>query len=194
MGVWRDRTFAAKREETGAVRNPPLMEGKERMRLATDAAKKVPRALDERPANGCHVWTAPLVKGFFAALRTSRVRSCLRPDYAGRTTPLALMIVRVALRPHHRIALAPAQTLHRAFRAFPLVHITPWSPLMLIAFRRELSSTLLCSGRDRPLVVFAALGEQRKNDSRDLVGERDRRQLEFVFHRLAIEHRARPAA
>jgi hypothetical protein len=30
----------------------------------------------------CHVWTAPLVKGFFAALRTSRVRSCLRPVYA----------------------------------------------------------------------------------------------------------------
>ena len=31
----------------------------------------------------CHVWTAPLVKGFFAALRTSRVRSCLRPVSRG---------------------------------------------------------------------------------------------------------------
>ncbi len=30
-----------------------------------------------------HVWTAPLVKGFLEALRTSRVRSCLRPVYAG---------------------------------------------------------------------------------------------------------------
>src|SRR5271169_1386215 len=39
-----------------------------------------------------HVWTAPLVKGFFEALRTSRVRSCLRPVGAGRITPLALMI------------------------------------------------------------------------------------------------------
>ncbi len=29
-----------------------------------------------------HVWTAPLVKGLFAVLRTSRARSCLRPVYA----------------------------------------------------------------------------------------------------------------
>ena len=34
----------------------------------------------------CPVWTAPLVKGFFAALRTSRVRSCLRPVFAGVET------------------------------------------------------------------------------------------------------------
>ena len=34
----------------------------------------------------CHVWTAPLVKGFLEALRTSRVRSCLRPVYAGVET------------------------------------------------------------------------------------------------------------
>jgi len=45
--------FAAKREETGAVRNLPLMERNERIQLAADAAKKVPRALDKRPANGC---------------------------------------------------------------------------------------------------------------------------------------------
>jgi transposase len=30
-----------------------------------------------------HVWTAPLVKGFLGVLRTSRVRSCLRPVRAG---------------------------------------------------------------------------------------------------------------
>jgi hypothetical protein len=34
------QAFAAKREETGAVRNLPLMEGKERIQLAADAAKK----------------------------------------------------------------------------------------------------------------------------------------------------------
>src|SRR5271157_3170616 len=39
-----------------------------------------------------HVWTAPLVKGFVEALRTSRARSCLRPVDAEWMAPLALMI------------------------------------------------------------------------------------------------------
>ena len=46
-----------------------------------------------------HVWTAPVVKGLVEALRTLRVRSCLRPVGAGTNVPLALMLVRMALRP-----------------------------------------------------------------------------------------------
>jgi hypothetical protein len=34
------QTFAANREETGAVQNLPLIEEKERVQLAADAAKK----------------------------------------------------------------------------------------------------------------------------------------------------------
>ncbi len=41
----------------------------------------------------------PEVKGFVEALRTRRVRSCLRPVDAGWMIPLALMLVRMALRP-----------------------------------------------------------------------------------------------
>ena len=38
-----------------------------------------------------HVWTAPRVKGFLEALRSFRVRTCLRPVGAEKITPLALM-------------------------------------------------------------------------------------------------------
>ena len=41
----------------------------------------------------------PFVKGLVEALRTYRVRSCLRPVGAETNVPLALMLVRMALRP-----------------------------------------------------------------------------------------------
>src|SRR5271157_1261798 len=63
-----------------------------------------------------------------------------------------------------------------------------------LALRRKflLPSPSRPSGRDRPVVVLAAPGHQRVDDPRDLVGDRHRGQLELVFDRLALEHRARP--
>ena len=48
------------------------------------------------------------------------------------------------------------------------------------------------SGRDRPVVVLAASRHQHEDDTRDLVGERHRGQIELVFDSLALEHPARP--
>ena len=73
----------------------------------------------------CHVWTAPLVKGFLEALRTSRVRSCLRPVDAGKIAPLALMIGPLGfLAPSPYRAHTGADSL-AGFRTCPLAHITP---------------------------------------------------------------------
>ena len=80
----------------------------------------------------------PLSRVSLKLLRTSRVRSCLRPVDAGSRSPLALMKIRLALRPNHRIALVAAQTVQRASKPCPLVHITSPSPSMPIALRRNL--------------------------------------------------------
>src|SRR5580704_4261028 len=100
--------------------------------------------------------------------------------------PLALMLVRMALRP-----ISKTRTLWRlpfspGFRAVPLVHIASPSPSMRIA--------LPGSGRDRTVVVLAAFGRERIDDPRQLVGERHRGQLELVLDGLALEHSARPGA
>src|SRR5271165_521333 len=65
-----------------------------------------------------------------------------------------------------------------------------------LALRRKflLPSPSRPSGRDRPVVVLAAAGHQHEDNARDLVGERHCGQLELVFDRLALEHRARPQA
>ena len=46
-------TFAANREETGAVQNLPLMEEKKAFTWRLTQPKKALRPLDETPANGC---------------------------------------------------------------------------------------------------------------------------------------------
>src|SRR5208337_1827993 len=100
----------------------------------------------------------------------------------------------MALRRHHRIALEPARTHARASR--PIQGFT--SLRRRPRFEPRLAAKILLpspsrpSGRDRPVVVLAAAGHQRVDDPRDLVGDRHRGQLELVFDRLALEHRARP--
>ena len=101
--------------------------------------------------------------------------------------PLALMLVRMALRP-----ISKARSLWRlpfssGFRAVPLVHIASPSPSMRIALRRNLvPAELVGSGRDRTVVVMAAFGRERVDDPRQLVGERHGGQLELVLDGLAL--------
>ena len=77
-------------------------------------------------------------------LRTFRVRSCLRPVDAGKSKiPLALMKIRLALRPDHRIALLLARSTSAGFRALSVVHVTSLSPSTPIALRRNLLLTSL---------------------------------------------------
>jgi hypothetical protein len=55
---------------------------------------------DSNPTNVfTHVWTAPRVKGLLEALRSFRVRTCLRPVGAEKIAPLALMRICLVLRP-----------------------------------------------------------------------------------------------
>ena len=84
------------------------------------------------------VWTAPLVKGFFEALRTSRARSCLRPVDAGRMAPLALMIGPHGSSPRSPYRARTGADTCTGFQAFPWVHITSSAPSILIALRRKL--------------------------------------------------------
>jgi hypothetical protein len=79
----------------------------------------------------CHVWTAPPVKRFLRLrerLGCGHVFGlCVRERFA----PAGPDEARLGSSPHHRIALAPAQTVHRASVPFAIVHITPSSPLDL---------------------------------------------------------------
>jgi hypothetical protein len=107
--------------------------------------------------------------------------------------PPALMIRPHVSSPHHSLALEPALTAIRASKPFPLVHIPSSAPSMLIALGGENSlSSLVRSGRDRPIVVLAASRHQHEDDAGDFVGERHRGQIELVFDRLALEHLDRP--
>src|SRR5208283_842224 len=91
----------------------------------------------------------PVVKGLVEALRTLRVRSCLRPVGAETNVPLALMLVRMLFAQSPKRARYGA-CLSPGFRAVPLVHITSPSPSMRIALRRNLvPAELVGSGRDR---------------------------------------------
>ena len=81
----------------------------------------------------------PVVKGLVEALRTLRVRSCLRPLLARVTNvPLALMLVRMALRPISKTRSLWRLPFSSGFRVVPLVHIASPSPSMRIALRRKL--------------------------------------------------------
>ena len=64
---------------------------------------------------------APWSRVALKLLRTSRARSCLRPVDAGRKSPLALMKIRMALRPDHRIALQTGADTCTGFRALSVV-------------------------------------------------------------------------
>src|SRR6201987_6391019 len=114
---------------------------------------------------------------------------------ADEMAPLALMIRPPGLSPHHSRALVVALTGVRASKPLPLVHITSSAPsISSVALRRQflLPSPSRSSGRNWPVVVLAAPRHQHEDDARDLVGERDRGQLELVFDSLALEHPARP--
>jgi len=82
---------------------------------------------------------APSSRGLVEALRTLRVRSCLRPLLARETNvPLALMLVRMALRPISKTRSLWRLPFSSGFRVVPLVHIASPSPSMRIALRRKL--------------------------------------------------------
>src|SRR5208337_3326898 len=109
--------------------------------------------------------------------------------------PLALMLVRMALRPISKTRSLWRLPFSSGFRADPLVPIASPSPSMRIALRRKLvPAELAGSGRDRTVVVMAAFGRERIDDPRQLVGERHRGQLELVLDGLALEQSVRPAA
>jgi len=109
--------------------------------------------------------------------------------------PLALMLVRMALRPISKTRSLWRLPFSPGFRAVLLVHIASPSPSLRIALRRNLvPAELVGSGRDRTVVVMAPFGRERIDDPRQLVGERHRGQLELVLDGLALEHSARPAA
>jgi hypothetical protein len=88
---------------------------------------------------------------------------------------LALMLVRMALRPISKTRSLWRLPFSPGFRAVPLVHIASPSPSMRIALRRNLvPAELVGSGGDRTVVVMAAFGRERIDDPRQLVGERHR--------------------
>src|SRR5208283_3434309 len=117
----------------------------------------------------------PVVKGLVEALRTVRVRSCLRPVGAGKECPAGPDAGPHGSSPNQQNALVMAPALSPGFRAVPLVHIASPSPSMRIALRRNLvPAELVGSGRDRTVVVMAAFGRERIDDPRQLVGERHR--------------------
>ena len=137
----------------------------------------------------------PVVKGLAEALRTLRVRSCLRPVGAGNECPAGPDAGPHGSSPNQQNALVMALPFSSGLRAVPLVHIASPSPSMRIALRRNLvPAELAGSGRDRTVVVIAAFGRERIDDPRQLVGERHRGQLELVLDGLALEQSARPAA
>jgi hypothetical protein len=80
-----------------------------------------------------HVWTAPLVKGFLEALRTSRVRSCLRPVDAEDDRSAGPDEIRFGSLPHQISALLFGAGSDSGFRTCPSAHITPWSPSTLFS-------------------------------------------------------------
>ena len=136
----------------------------------------------------------PVVKGVFEAVVEVSGAVMSTACFCGRAAPLALMKIRLALRPDHSNALIPARTVLRASKPNPLLPITSLSPSMLIALaaKAPFAAPLRPSGRDRPVVVLAAPRHQREDDARDLVCERHRGQLELGLDGLALEHPARP--
>src|SRR5580704_16279021 len=83
---------------------------------------------------------------------------------------LALMLVRMALRPISKTRSLWRLPFSSGFRAVPLVHIASPSPSMRIALRRNLVlAEPVRSGRDRPVVVLAAFGRERIDDPRQLL-------------------------
>src|SRR5208337_2276235 len=72
----------------------------------------------------CHVWTAPLVKGFVEALRTSWARSCLRSVDAEWMALLALIIGLHGPSPPSPYRARTGADTCTGFQAYPRVHIT----------------------------------------------------------------------
>jgi hypothetical protein len=90
-----------------------------------------------------HVWTAPRVKGSLEALRSFRVRTCLRPVGAEKIAPLALMRIRLVPRPisltrsYRRCAKSGLRNL--SVRSHhPLVTLDAFSPCGETSFCRAL--------------------------------------------------------
>ncbi len=97
-----------------------------------------PPTVPERTGRACLVWTAPrrhvlsgrrpVVKGLVEALRTLRVRSCLRPVGAGNECPAGPDVGPHGSSPNQQNALAMAPAFRRAsepFRWFPSLRRRP---------------------------------------------------------------------
>src|SRR5208283_2984972 len=130
---------------------------------APDAFSRRPLSCASRPFAGPTLkgmsGRRPVVKGLVEALRTLRVRSCLRPVGAGNECPAGPDAGPHGSSPNQQNALGMAPAFHRASEPNPLVHIASPSPSMRIALRRNLVlAEPVGSGRDRPVVVLAALG------------------------------------
>src|SRR5271165_644212 len=94
-----------------------------------DAVRGAVHPITGKPRKAmCPVWTAPLVKGFVEALRTSRARSCLRPVDAEWMAPLALMIGPHGPSPPSPYRARTGADTCTGFQAYPRVHITSSAP------------------------------------------------------------------
>ena len=114
----------------------------------------------------------PVVKGLVEALRTLRCGHVFGLLARETNVPLALMLVRMALRPISKTRSLWRLPFSPGLRAVPLVHIASPSPSMRIALRRNLvPAELVGSGRDRTVAVISPFGRERIDDPRQLVGE-----------------------
>jgi hypothetical protein len=86
-----------------------------------------------------HVWTAPRRQGFGWGFANAS-GAVMSSAWLVRVTnvPLALMLVRMALRPISKTRSLGRLPFSSGFRAVPLVHIASPSPSMRIALRRKL--------------------------------------------------------
>ena len=97
-----------------------------------------------------HVWTAPLRQGLVEALRTIGCGHVFGLLTRETNVPLALMLVRMALRPISKTRSLWRLPFSSGFRAVPLVHIASPSPSMRIALRRNLVPAEPAGFRPRP--------------------------------------------
>jgi hypothetical protein len=79
--IRRKKLSRARLPTPARTKRPPPFAAKRSTANCDGRGKR--RRGENREICSCPVWTAPLVEGFLAAWRTSRVRSCLRPVYAG---------------------------------------------------------------------------------------------------------------
>jgi hypothetical protein len=122
---------------------------------------------------------APWSRVALEVLRTSRERSCLRPFDADEMAPLALMIRPPDSSPPSFQRARSGAGVLSGFQAFAVgshhfVGALDFQPRLAATIRLAEPVAVI----RRQLVVLAAPRHQHEDNARDLVGERDRSQLE----------------